>query len=85
MTDQDQHVRVKCPHCGWVRRVPARVLEGKAPVTLGVREIWESVRGAVAGLGADRELDEANAWIDMPACPHCKTTYQYNVRSGECR
>jgi hypothetical protein len=35
----------------------------------------------------DKALEEANAWIAMPACPNpeCKKTYEYNVVSGATR
>jgi len=87
MVDQEQHLRIKCPHCGWVRRLPVRVAEdlGHADVVRGVgdklKECMDRIRAALA----DSALDEANAWIDMAPCPHCENTYQYNVQTGECR
>jgi predicted RNA-binding Zn-ribbon protein involved in translation (DUF1610 family) len=82
MTDQEQIVKVKCPRCGWVRSIPVRALKlGETEVTLGLKEVVEKLRA----LFADHELDEANAWIDLPPCPQCRNTYQYNVRTRECR
>lgn len=87
MAADEQVRRIKCPHCGWVRRVPVGVIEdaSMATVTRGVSEAIRAVAERIKALLADAELDAANAWIDLPACPHCGNTYQYNVRTGAAR
>lgn len=92
MAASKQTLKIKCPHCGWVRRIEIEV-EGEAvQVTLGLAD---GVRSASAALQqaaqkwrellADVELGEANAWLPMPDCPHCRRPYEYNVQSGEVR
>lgn len=48
---------------------------------LGSEAAAEAVRQALA----DAEMDEANAWLDLPPCPNCRNAYRYNPRTGECR
>lgn len=85
MADQDQVRKLKCPHCGWIRTIDVRVVEDEAMATV-VRAVSEKLKAAterIKALLADAELEEANAWLDMPDCPHCGKVYRYNVRTGE--
>jgi len=54
-----------------------------ATVVRGMSDALRASAERIKALLADRELDEANAWVDMPACPHCGNVYRYNVRTGE--
>jgi len=87
VTDQEQYARVKCPHCGWIRRVPVGAIEdlSYSTVARGLGDRLKAVVDKIRTALADPELDEANAWIDLPPCPHCQNAYQYHVRTGECR
>jgi RNase P subunit RPR2 len=81
----DQIKRIKCPHCGWIRRLNVRVIEEEsvATVTRGMSEALRAAAERIKALLDDAQLDQANAWVDMPACPHCGNVYRYNVRTGE--
>jgi len=85
MADQRQDRRIKCPHCGWVRTVPVSVIadESTTDVVKGIGETIRDVAAKIRAALADAQLDAANAWIDMPACPHCGKVYRYNIRSSE--
>jgi uncharacterized protein (UPF0212 family) len=87
MADQEQVKKIKCPHCGWVRSVNVGALEDAsvASVVLGPGEALKAIAEKIKAALNDAALDEANAWIDMSACPHCNQVYQYNVRTGERR
>lgn len=87
VADQAQDRKIKCPHCGWIRRVPVRVIEeaGTTDVVKGIETVIKDIGERIKAALSDRRLDEANAWIDMPKCPNCGNTYQYNIRTGECR
>jgi uncharacterized Zn-finger protein len=87
MPDQDQVKKIKCPYCGWVRSIPVSVLEDEimASVVLGPSQALKAAVEKIKAALADTQLDEANAWIDMPPCPHCQNVYRYNVRTGEVR
>jgi uncharacterized protein (UPF0212 family) len=86
MTTPQQQVRkIKCPYCGWIRTVDVRVLEDEATATV-VRSMSEVLKAAAQRIKAlldDPQLDEANAWVDIPECPNCDNVYRYNVRTGE--
>jgi transcription elongation factor Elf1 len=87
MEAQTQDRKIKCPHCGWIRTVPASVIndESMADAVRGIGEAIKAVAARVRAALADAQLDEANAWIDMPACPNpnCGKVYRYNARTGE--
>jgi uncharacterized protein (UPF0212 family) len=85
MADQKQVRKIKCPHCGWIRKIDVSVIEdeGVATVVRGMSDALQAAAGRIKALLADRELDEANAWVDMPQCPHCGNVYRYNVRTRE--
>ncbi len=80
-----QDRKIKCPHCGWVRRIPAKALaeEDAAGVTLGVREgvreLGRRIRDALKARRAG-----GDAWLEMPACPNpdCGKPYRYNAQTG---
>ena len=84
MAERQQLREIKCPHCGWIRKVPVNVIveEGSGTPEQG---ILEEIGRKIGEMRPNTTLDEANAWIDMPPCPHCKNVYQYNVRTGETR
>ncbi len=85
MADQKQVRKIKCPYCGWIRSisVDASVDERMTGVAAGpgdvLREIGSKIRAALH----DSQLDEANAWIKLPKCPHCGHEYLYNVNTHE--
>jgi hypothetical protein len=85
MAAHTQDRKIKCPHCGWIRTVPASVIadESMADVAKGIGEAIKDVAAKIRAALADTRLDEANAWTDMPACPNCRKVYRYNARSGE--
>ena len=87
MSTQTQDRKIKCPHCGWTRTVPASVLvdDSTTDVVRGIGEALKGVADKIKAALADTQLDVANAWVDMPACPNpnCRKVYRYNVRSGE--
>lgn len=87
MNNQAQDKKIKCPHCGWIRTVPVRVIEeaGTTDVTRGVGEVIKDLAEKIKAALSDTQLYESNAWLDMPKCPHCDNTYQYNLRTGETR
>lgn len=85
MPDQTQIKRIKCPHCGWIRKIDVSVLEDESMATV-TRAMSDALRAAaerIRTLLADPALDAANAWVDMPPCPYCKNVYRYNVHTGE--
>ncbi len=89
MADQDQVRKIKCPYCGWIRSIPVGVIEDESMASV-VRGPAEALQGAIEkirALLADAQLEEANAWLDMPACPNpdCGKVYRYNARTGEVR
>ena len=87
MPPQTQDRKIKCPHCGWIRTVPASVLvdDSTTDVVKGIGEALKGAADKIKAALADAQLDAANAWVDMPACPNqsCRKVYRYNVRSGE--
>jgi hypothetical protein len=84
MANTEQVEKIKCPHCGWIRSInlDATLDESMASVVMG-ENVLQGIARRIKAAQADARLDAANAWIDMPACPHCKNTYRYNVRTGE--
>ena len=89
MAEATQILRIKCPHCGWVRRITIHVNAGKVDVVAGPENLVLEMKEKLKNLFADRELDELNAWIALPPCPNldppCGKIYEYNVRTGETR
>lgn len=78
--------KMRCPYCGWVRTVPLSVLdEDTAAVARGHKEETRGVAERIRGKLAERRLEVAGAWIDVPGCPHCQRIYQYNVHSENTR
>lgn len=78
----EQIVKIKCPHCGWVRKVDVKAIEdsGSASIAQGpVDELKKRLREFLA----NSAIDAASAWIDMPACSNCKKPYRYNVKTRE--
>ena len=49
----------------------------------GLDEARKNILIKMSDLLADPELEKANAWTDMPKCPHCQNVYRYNVRTRE--
>ncbi len=85
MTGNESIRKIKCPHCGWVRRMKLDAASGQGYGVLGVQEDLEKLVARLRELIRDPELEEANAWLSMPACPHCQRTYEYNVRTEAAR
>ena len=79
----EQTHKIKCPHCWWIRTVPVGVLEDEsvADAVRGAKDTLRAIGERIKGLLADPALEAANAWIDVPACPHCQNEYRYNVRT----
>ena len=86
MPDQERTRNVKCPHCGRARPVPVATLEdlGETHVVRGLGSL-KSFGAKIKERFADSGLDDDSAWIDLPPCPGCQNTFQYNVRTGERR
>ena len=86
MTEQDQIRRIKCPHCGWISKVPAKAIEDASLTTVvkGVTETIADLAAKIKSLLSDPALDEANAWLAYK-CPNCGNAYEYNVRSAATR
>jgi hypothetical protein len=84
MPEREQIVKIKCPHCGWIRSLPL-VIEGDSMtvVTRGLKEDLQNIAARIKAALADSKLDAANAWLDMPKCPHCDNVYRYNLRTRE--
>lgn len=82
-----QILKPKCPHCGWIRTITVEVESGDNIVIRGLSDQWKATTDKLKEIFKDRQLKEANAWIDMPACPNpkCGKTYQYNKQTGETR
>ena len=93
MATTTQVIKMKCPHCGWVRRIEIDVEAGQTDVIAGIGDFFKRLsatwREKIQPLLKDRQLDEANAWLPMPPCPNpepaCGKTYEYNIYSGETR
>lgn len=85
MAAPTQDRKIKCPHCGWIRTVPAQMIadEASADVAKGIGDTLKNVATRIRAALADPQLDAANAWLDMPPCPNCRKPYRYNLRSGE--
>lgn len=77
--------KIKCPHCGWIRTVPAQLIAdtASADVAMGVGDALKEVARQIKAALADPQLDAANAWLDMRPCSNCSKPYRYNVRTGE--
>ncbi len=92
MSTSQQIRKIKCPHCGWIRKMTIQVdgteiviYAGPIDVMRGTSEELQKALDAIKRKLEDKELDEANAWNDMPACPNpdCQKVYKYNVQTGE--
>ncbi len=85
MVNRMQERKIKCPYCGWVRTVPIAAIQDASMTgtVRGVGDALKEVGRKIKNLLSDSQLDDANAWIDMPKCPHCQNVYRYNVRTGE--
>ncbi len=83
----DQVHKIKCPHCGWVRRWILHVEGNRAYIAVGgdLTDALKAINEHIAAMFADPELEDANAWIDIPGCPNCQQVYQYNLRTGATR
>ena len=81
----EQKIKIKCPNCGWIRSINILAYEnsGAATVVNGTREEIEKVVESMKEMLSKSKLDDANAWLDMPACPICKRSYRYNVKTRE--
>jgi hypothetical protein len=78
----EQIIKIKCPHCGWIRKVDIQAIEdrGYASVAQGPMDEWKKkIRESIS----NDSIDEANAWIDMSACSNCQKTYRFNVKTRE--
>jgi RNase P subunit RPR2 len=81
----EQILKIKCPHCGWIRRLDVQAYEDSG-ITSVTRDIKDELRKAVENVRSmltNDSLADANGWIDMPACSNCDKTYRYNVKTRE--
>lgn len=85
MTSEEASLKISCPYCGWSHTVPLSVIEGNSLTfsTRGIDEIIKFMAEKIRSVLADKSVDNANAWIDMPPCQYCKNVYQYNLRTQE--
>ena len=86
MSDEVQIRRIKCPYCGWVRRMEIHVDAGKYTVVAGGPADWLTEIGKmIKDSMVDHELDEANSWVQTPPCPNpdppCNQRFWYNLRT----
>jgi hypothetical protein len=81
----EQIIKIKCPHCGWIRSLDVQTYEdaGAADVTRGVGDELKKAIDNIRSLLSSGAVDNANAWLDMPACSNCNKTYRYNVKTWE--
>ena len=80
----EQKIKIKCPHCGWIRKLDIKVYKTAAQATV-VSGPVDDIKKAVESMRqkfSSSSLNEANAWLDM-TCPKCKKTYQYNTITHE--
>ncbi len=81
MSNDSQILKIKCPHCGFIRRVDISDYED-ITLTVGVKGVQEALGQALHKLGellSGPTLKEEDAWIDMPACPNCENPYRFNL------
>ena len=92
MPTSQQIRKIKCPYCGWIRKMTIQVEGNETIITAGIGDVMRGISeelqkplDAIKRKLEDKELDEANAWIDTPACPNpdCNKVYKYNVQTGE--
>ena len=92
MPPSQQIRKIKCPHCGWIRKMTIQIEGTEVIITAeigdvmrGTSEELQKAFDAIKRKLEDTELNEANAWNDMPACPNpdCQKVYKYNVQTGE--
>ncbi len=80
----EQKVKIKCPHCGWVRSLDVEAYaELETDVARGLGDELRQVIARMRDWLIQSDLDEANAWLDMPPCPHCRKTYRYNIKTRQ--
>ena len=84
-----QTLRIKCPHCGWIRKIELDVPAGRSDIVAGtgdfLQRLGQDWREKIKEARKDRELDEANNWLPMPDCPNCEKPYEYNVETRQTR
>jgi hypothetical protein len=78
----EQIIKIKCPHCGWIRKLDVQIVEDLGYTSV-VRGPMDELKKRIREFLADSSIDAANAWIDMPACSNCEKTYRYNVQTRE--
>jgi hypothetical protein len=89
----EQIIKVKCPHCGWVRKIELDVEIGRAEVARGesasaaafFSQLSQTWKEKIQALLKDSEPDPENDWLPLPPCPSCGKAYEYNVKTGKCR
>jgi RNase P subunit RPR2 len=84
MNEREQTIKMKCPHCGWIRSLSLAIEEDS--FTDVVRGPIDELKKAAARIKAaltDSKLNEANERLDMPKCSNCGNVYRYNLRTRE--
>lgn len=87
MKNQDSS-QIVCPYCGWIKRqVKAESLKNISitDVVQDTEKTYARLSKKILSKIRDDELKNANAWIDMPPCPNCGNSYQYNFNTRETR
>ncbi len=78
-------IKIKCPHCGWVRGVNIETYEeiGASVATRSLVTEAEKLIDSIKSLLANSAIEDMNAWIDMPPCPSCNKAFRYNAKTNE--
>lgn len=81
----EQIIKIKCPHCGWIRKVDVQAYEdiGSTSMVQGPVDELKKAAEKIKNFLTSNSLDAANAWIDMPPCSNCQKTYRFNVKTRE--
>lgn len=79
---------IVCPNCGNVYKISKTSFktETLTSVVQGEGDERNSMLVLLRSLfGNDKELNDANTWVDMPPCIICSNVYQYNYETKETR
>lgn len=87
MKKKDVEVIV-CPTCGNIQKISKTsfATESLTSVIQSEEDEKNSILVYLTSLfGKDKELNDANTWLDMPPCVICRNVYQYNYATKETR
>ena len=79
----EQQIKIKCPHCGWIRSIDIQAYTdvGETDAARGLGDELKKAAETIRKLLTTSSVDEASTWLDMPKCPECEKTYRYNVKT----